>query len=276
MFCRKCGKELPNNVNFCRYCGTRLYMPVQSHYTQIHTKEVPLDNKLHKKHMAKGNLRLAMIAIMCLILMIGGYQLFLTDDIRNKAEQVVYLEMYDKRNNIIGSASGFFIENGSTLVTNYHVIDGTHAITATTFDGNKSTTATTVLAYDKYADLAILKCDTDIGIAPLNLANSDNAKQGDKVFAVGYPLGLSNTMSDGIISSRYVEANNIDVIQITAAISHGSSGGAVFNKHGNVIGVTSAYIDGGQNLNLAVSSNMVRQLYNSRSGALITLESMFG
>ena len=177
----------------------------------------------------------------------------------------MYLEMYDKNGNILGCASGFYIENGTTLVTNYHVIDGAHRITVMSYDGELTTTANTVLAYNKKSDLAILKCGTDLGIAPLRLADSDTAKQGDKVYAVGYPLGLANTMSDGIISSRYLDENNIDTLQITAAISHGSSGGALFNDRGSVIGVTSAYYDGGQNLNIAITSNTVQQLYENRT-----------
>ena len=82
---------------------------------------------------------------------------------------------------------------------------------------------------------------------------------------MGYPLGLANTMSNGIISSRYFDEYDVDVLQITAAISPGSSGGALFNENGFVIGVTSAYYDGGQNLNIAITSNTVQQLYSNRS-----------
>lgn len=72
------------------------------------------------------------------------------------------------------------------------------------------------------------------------------------MYTASYPLGLAHTLSDGVVSSCYIDENDVDVIQITVAISSGSNGGALFNEDGEVIGVICAsYVDG-QNLNIAI------------------------
>ncbi len=274
MFCHKCGGEVPGNVRFCHRCGVKLHEPIPQ--PSVSAQPIPttaVGVARRKRRPTKKQMIALLSSVLAIVLLLSVGLLSSDGNIQKNAERVMYLEMYDGRNKLIGSASGFFIVNGRTLVTNYHVIEDAHSITVHTADGRRSTKATTVLAYDKRADLAILRCDADLGVKPLGLADSDAAEQGDKIFAVGYPLGLSNTMSDGIISSRYYD-NGVDVLQITAAISHGSSGGAVFNERGAVIGVTSAYYDGGQNLNIAVASNTVRRIYENRSGAPTTLATL--
>ena len=275
MFCRKCGKEVPSNVQFCHHCGVELHMLAQPQTAPVQpvTSTVPSDT-VHKEKTTTKKKKVSVVVWLLLGVMVvfGGYQLLSQRSIQSQAKCVVFLEMYNKRDKIIGTASGFFIENGTTLVTNYHVIEGAESIKVFTADGELWTKATVVLAYDKMADLAILRCNSDLGVKPLRLADSDSAKQGDKIYAVGYPLGVANTMSDGIISSRYYDDYNVDVIQITAAISPGSSGGALFNERGSVIGVTSAYYIDGQNLNIAISSNAVKQLYKTRPNTSTTLK----
>ena len=267
MFCHKCGKEVPANVSFCRHCGVKLHTPVQPVFPQQTTYATPYK----KKRPTKRTMISITVIFIGLIVLFTSCLLLFQGNVQRKADRVVYLEMFDKRKNLLGSGSGFFIEDGKTLVTNYHVIEGAYEIMVSTADSSESTKATKVLAYDKHADLAILQCNSDLGVKPLRLADSDYAKRGDKVFAVGYPLGLANTMSDGIISSRYYDEYNVDVIQITAAISPGSSGGALLNSRGSVIGVTSAYYADGQNLNIAIASNTVQKLYENRSNTSHTL-----
>ena len=276
MFCHKCGKEVPANVSFCRHCGVKLHTPVQPVSPLQTTYAGPSGAPHKKKRPTKRIIMSVVFTFFSLFLLLGSYQLFALGSVQNKADRVVYLEVFDKRKNLLGTGSGFFIEDGKTLVTNYHVIEGAYEVTVSTADSSGSTKATKVLAYDKRADLAILQCNSDLGVKPLHLADSDTAKQGDKVFAVGYPLGLANTMSDGIISSRYYDEYNVDVIQITAAISPGSSGGALLNSRGSVIGVTSAYYIDGQNLNIAIASNTVRKLYENRSNTSHTLGELKG
>ena len=111
--------------------------------------------------------------------------------------------------------------------------------------------------------MSILKTKLDLGIEPLKLGSSENMLKGEEVVAIGSPLGLVNTVSTGVISGRAKE-NGGEVIQFTAPISNGSSGGALFDSKGMVIGVTYAsYVDG-QNLNLAIPIEQVIKLYDEK------------
>ena len=103
-------------------------------------------------------------------------------------------------------------------------------------------------------------------------ADSDSVKQGDPIYAVGYPLGLAHTLSDGVISSRYTDENNLDILQITAAISPGSSGGALLNSLGEVVGVICAsYVDG-QNINIAIAANQIQSLLETSEDSIAMRE----
>lgn len=181
--------------------------------------------------------------------------------VEKATNSVLYLEVCDDADNVIATASGFVFGDQTTVVTNYHVIDGAYHIRA--YPANetigKSENAATkpyydldvVLAYSKKIDLALLKCEEEMDVAPIPKGNSDSVKQGDPVYTDGYPLGLANTLSGGMVSSRY-ELDGVHMIQITAPISSGSSGGALLDESGDAIGVICAsYVDG-QNLNLAI------------------------
>jgi len=185
------------------------------------------------------------------------------------ADSVLYLETYDENGEVIASASGFLVNDNRTLVTNYHVIQDAYRVVAQTADGNESIEANTLLAYNETADLAVLRCDSAFDRTVLALDDSTLVKQGDTTYAIGYPLGLANTMSNGIISARYIDEYGVDMIQTTAAISEGNSGGPLLNEDGQVIGIICAYYVHGQNLNLAVASNTLRDLLNSASGSLL-------
>ena len=90
----------------------------------------------------------------------------------------------------------------------------------------------------------------------IKIANSDLIKVGQKIYAIGSPLGFENTMTEGLVSGlRYNKEEDKNYIQISAAISHGSSGGAVVNSNGELIGISSATIAKGQNLNFAIPVN---------------------
>ncbi len=181
-------------------------------------------------------------------------------DITEATNSVLYLEVYDDKGTVAATASGFIVDDGKTLITNYHVIEDAYHIIAKASDGRKAVDVSNIIAFDEKTDLAILKCDSDIGVEPLSLGDSDSVKQGDVVYAVGYPLGIANTLSNGVVSSRYKDEQGNEMIQITAAISHGSSGGALLNETGEVIGVICAsYVDG-QNLNLAIPSKVAYKL----------------
>lgn len=186
---------------------------------------------------------------------------FLTnpDAIEQAIRSVLYLEVYDARGRVLSTGSGFLAFDGQTVVTNQHVIDGGVTIQAT--DEREMTFAVDkVLASDARRDLAILSLRRDTGLPPLQLAEAPELKRGQPVLAIGSPKGLRNTVSNGIISLVYTRGELPD-IQFTAPISSGSSGGALFDSNGTVIGVTSESYTDGQNLNLAVSSPHVYALY---------------
>ncbi len=156
-------------------------------------------------------------------------------------------------NDVFGS--GFFISDDGTIVTNYHVIAHSKKLSIST-DTNKEYTDISVLGYDVLKDIAILKINTKDKFPFCKLGNSDKVVLGDSIVVIGNPMGLRNTLSTGIISSLKQK----DFIQITAPISPGSSGGALFNMYGEVIGITSETISDGQNLGFCIPINEVHTI----------------
>lgn len=176
---------------------------------------------------------------------------------------VVTIFCYDYEGELAATGSGFIAFDSQTVVTNYHVMTSAYTCKVST---NQDITyeVTGILNYSKEQDIAILKLGKDTGLQPLTLGNSAIIKKGETVVAIGSPLGIKNTVSTGVLSGRLME-KNMDVLQFTAPISSGSSGGALFDSSGYVIGVTYAsYVDG-QNLNLAIPSEFIGELYEQNS-----------
>ncbi|MCF2662706.1 trypsin-like peptidase domain-containing protein [Pseudoflavonifractor phocaeensis] len=269
-FCPKCGKRHQNAVvegedlEVCKQPEEVRNVPEPPVAVETQKPKVQVQVYEHKKKSKAP----AIIVVCLLMLALAGAAVFFLgrdavdneDKVALSANSVLYLEVFDDKRELTATASGFVIEDGTTLVTNYHVIEDAYHIVAWTPDGGKSVDVSNIIVYDEDADLAVLKCDSNIGVQPLVLGDSEPVKQGDSVYAVGYPLGLAHTLSDGVVSSRYIDELGTDILQITAAISSGSSGGALFNESGEIIGVICAsYVDG-QNLNLAIASNAVIDL----------------
>ena len=169
---------------------------------------------------------------------------------------VAFVAVYDKKGTMTARGSGFFLESDGVLVTNYHVIDGCYYATIETSDTHKTYNVLGVYDYNTEQDWAVLKVD-GAGFSTLEIGNSDTIIGGAKVFAIGSPKGLQNTISEGVISNPSRQFGDINYIQTDAAISHGSSGGALINKYGQVIGITSAGYDDAQNLNFALPLSYV-------------------
>lgn len=169
---------------------------------------------------------------------------------------VFYIEVYDRNNIKLGSGSGFFIDSNGTAVTNHHVIeDAASAKIKCAHNGNVYKVEG-VYDYDVKNDWAIIKVSgKDF---PYLEINEEIPASGSTVFAIGSPLGFDNTISQGLVSNAKRTLNGVDYIQISAAISHGSSGGALIDKYGNVIGITSGGFDDGQNLNLAIPISAIK------------------
>ncbi|MYF55528.1 trypsin-like serine protease [Candidatus Poribacteria bacterium] len=169
----------------------------------------------------------------------------------------VYLEMVDRNGLPFAKASGFFIKKNQ-VVTNFHVIKGAAQGTAKLVDQSTIYSIEGIIATDEKNDLVLLKV-TALEIQPLFLSDSDHVKVGDSVYVAGNPQGLEGTFSHGIISSVRGDAAD-KLLQMTAPISQGSSGGPVLNVKGKVVGVSVASLEGGQNLNFAIPSNYVKTL----------------
>ena len=184
------------------------------------------------------------------------------DAIDTASKSVVEIIAYDESNVAIAGGSGFFVFDTKTIVTNYHVIENAYKIEIIDDDDN-TVEISHIYNVNKDKDIAILQIDKEGSYSPLKVSTSEDLKKGESVVAVGSPLGLKNTISKGTISN-FVEQEGADMIQFTAAISHGSSGGALFNDTGEVIGITSGSYEDGQNLNLAIPSAEIMNLYEDK------------
>lgn len=164
---------------------------------------------------------------------------------------VFYIEVYDGAGKVVSSGSGFFVDDQGTAVTNYHVIDGASFIKAQMSDNGEIYDIVGIYDYSLENDWAVVKVNCT-GNKFLTIGDSSTIVGASTVYTIGSPLGLQNTISQGLVSNPKRVEDGVTYIQISAAISHGSSGGALLNKYGQVIGITSAGYTEGQNLNLAI------------------------
>jgi S1-C subfamily serine protease len=171
-----------------------------------------------------------------------------------------------------GVGTGFVLTADGRIATNLHVIQGASEVQVTLLDGSKHE-VTRVHAIDSERDLAIISIRPTAQLSTLALGNSDIVSAGDHVIAIGNPLGvLDYTVSDGLISSVRPLTQSLTILQISAPISQGSSGGPLFNHYGEVIGVATAIFTEGQNLNFGVPSNYLRSLLANADEAGITMD----
>lgn len=149
------------------------------------------------------------------------------------------------------SGTGVLITDSGYVLTNYHIVDETDYIEVMMLtDTARTTYPAKVIGYDEDFDLAVLKFDGEgLDLTPARLGDSDLLAVGDSVYAMGNPLGyLTGTMTEGIVSAldreREVGSDGMGMIQTSAALNPGSSGGALVNQQGQVVGITSAKITG--------------------------------
>ena len=150
--------------------------------------------------------------------------------------------------------SGFIIDKKGIVVTNNHVIKGAEDILVR-IDGGKEYKAK-VLGADPLSDIAVLKIESNDNFTPVKFGNSDKARIGDWVIAIGNPLGLSGTVTSGIISARNRDiglSRYEDYIQTDASINQGNSGGPLFNMDGEVIGINTAIFGKSGNIGIGFS-----------------------
>ena len=176
---------------------------------------------------------------------------------QRSAPAVVALVMLDRSGQPISLGSGFVVGKG-LVATNFHVIRGSNSGQAKVVGSNVTMTIDGVVAKDPDRDLAILKVSA-LTAPPLPFSASKPVQVGETVFAIGNPQGMEGTLSQGIVSGVRTVGDS-SWIQITAAISPGSSGGPVLNDAGGVIGVAVATLRGGQSLNFAVAARHLTEL----------------
>jgi hypothetical protein len=164
-----------------------------------------------------------------------------------------------------GLGSGFVAGPDGRIATNLHVIAGSSQVTIVLPDGREFTDVE-VMGVDARQDLALLRISAKNLPPVLPLGDSAKVKPGERVVAIGNPLGLGNTVSDGLVSGLREIAPTLSVIQVSAPLSPGSSGGPLFNERGEVIGISRFISTEGQNLNFGVPVNALKPMLTVAQG----------
>jgi uncharacterized RDD family membrane protein YckC len=214
----------------------------------------------HGKISAAMALPAALIVVNCLIL--TGGRLVRLHGNGPVGHSIVLITTYDQKGNAIGQGSGFFINPEGELVTNRHVLLWASRAEVKTFDGGTYPVGN-ILAEDEGADLVRAEVKgLPRKVAYLRLCNG-LPRKGERIFVIGSPMGLEQTLTDGIVSAVR-EIRNVGVrIQISAPISPGSSGSPVFNSRGQVVGVATEQLGEGENINFAVPANKVLEIVSA-------------
>lgn len=165
-------------------------------------------------------------------------------------DAVVVIHAYDYNNELTKQGSGVVINDKGYVVTNYHVLSGCERLEI--LHNKDNVPYVDIIGIDVVKDILILKIEAK-KFPAIKIGDSKSLKIGQRVYALGSPLGYENTISEGIISGlRSYEEYEKNYIQITASISPGSSGGAVVNDGGELIGISTLTAKEGQNLNFAI------------------------
>lgn len=164
----------------------------------------------------------------------------------------------------VSAGTGFAVSDGSYILTNHHVIEEGNVIQVQTY--SNEVYVAQLVGFDANADLAVLKITGRID--SFELADSDEVSIGEKVIAIGNPLGLSFTVTEGIVSAVNREGPNglSTYIQTDVALNPGNSGGPLVNKDGQVIGMNNFKVGGSESLGFAFNSNGVRKTTNEIVG----------
>jgi serine protease Do len=162
--------------------------------------------------------------------------------------------------------AGFFVSPGGYAITNYHVIKYMSYVDIIT--NSEETYRAKVIGYDEFKDVALLK--VELNTTYLELENSDNVQVGEKVIAIGNPLGLESSITQGVVSGLKRQGdNNLQAyIQTDVSINPGNSGGPLINSKGKVIGInTFKYVDASvEGMGFALESNEIKATVNKIAG----------
>lgn len=203
---------------------------------------------------------IVVLASLCFLLSsyVAGQQ-DIAEIVKHSSDAVVLIVISDSSGQETALGSGFLVSADGEIVTNYHVIKDAHSAIVKLSNG-AFFPVKGVLATDANKDLAVIKVNGK-NLPFLSLGDNDKLSVGDHVVAIGSPLGLEGTVSDGVVSAIR-EAANKEWIQTTAPVSHGNSGGPLLNMSSHVVGVITMGVNPemGQNLNFAAPSKEVMSL----------------
>jgi serine protease Do len=183
---------------------------------------------------------------------------------RNNSQRGEKREPRSRRATSLGS--GFVVDPAGYIVTNNHVIEGADEINVILHDDTRLKAE--VLGRDSKTDIAVLRIKTDRKLVPAVWGDSDTARVGDWVLAIGNPFGLGGSVSAGIVSARQRDIRSgpyDDYLQTDAAINRGNSGGPMFNARGEIIGINTAIYSpsgGSIGIGFAIPSNIAREVAN--------------
>jgi serine protease Do len=171
-----------------------------------------------------------------------------------------------------GLGSGFIINPDGFLITNFHVIEGETQISVEVYHQNqgqlerKTYKDVKIIAINKFDDMALLKIDDSDApkFSNVILGDADSLVVGENVFAIGSPLGLERTVTEGILSTKTREMQGELYLQTTAQINPGNSGGPLFNMRGEVVGITNMKITFGEGLGFAIPIGAVKYFLDHR------------
>ena len=186
------------------------------------------------------------------------------DVAREAFPSVVMIVAPQAKGKTVSLGSGFVVRPG-VVATNYHVIKGSASLYVKLIRQDQSYAVAKPLSVDPNRDLALLIVN-ELDAPALSLADGSELEVGDRVYAIGNPEGLEGTLSEGIVSGIR-DLDGQQYIQITAAISHGSSGGPVVNANGKVVGLAVGSVETGQDLNFAIPASYLAELIAKAEGA---------
>ena len=214
--------------------------------------------------MTVNNIKYSILLIIPLILLILLPAVSLADADRifkENSKAVVVVTAYDEKGNAFSQGSGFIVRRDGAVVTNYHVISKARDIKVKM--GDKVFDVEGLIFTDKENDLVVLKVKArDMPVVKLGVIGKANI--GEHVYVISSPVGFENTISDGLLSGIRKIDEKREILQITAPISPGSSGGPVFNRNGEVIGVVTMLIKEAQNLNFAMPVELIKDKISSK------------
>jgi hypothetical protein len=198
------------------------------------------------------------LLVLAMAVPVGAQSTLSPQDIAARATRAtVQIRSVDARGTVTGQGSGFFISRDGVLLSNVHVVEGAASLqierdTGEVFDNVFYITS------DARRDTVILKIPVS-NAEPLTLGSDEDVSIGSRIYVMGNPLGQTATFSDGLVSARRM-TEGVQMVQVTAPISPGSSGGPVMNDRGEVIGIATMYLEGGQNLNFVVPVRYVKPM----------------